>query len=364
MHQRVIPLKLYLDFYFFSTIFHIYCIYYRLIWNFSGKYILREMNPMPGFTTHYLFGLNTYKHLDNIEIKKILHKNHAAYSLGLQGPDVFFYFLPSYLIHSNNIGSVAHEERTGKFLHYLLKSRELFPDNNERQIAEAYIAGFLGHYVLDTHCHPYIYWKTRFEEKSSRYHGVHMRLEVDIDAELLQFYKHRVPSHFHQNTTIMLTSLQRRTIATVLHYAYAQTYPELHIWHSTMRVSIRSMQIGTRFLRDPSGKKKVFLRKLEGMILGYPLLSSMIPSDSLTFYLDPLNILHKQWYNPWDKTFTSTDSFFDLMEDAQVEYTSVLKKLSEIFSNNSSSEKECRKALLKQLGNNSYHSGLDTNGKC
>ena len=54
------------------------------------------MNDMPGFTTHYLFGLNTYKHLDDIEIKKHIHENHAAYSLGLQGPDVFFYFLPWY----------------------------------------------------------------------------------------------------------------------------------------------------------------------------------------------------------------------------------------------------------------------------
>lgn len=316
---------------------------------------------MPGFTTHYLFGLNTYKHLEHIKIKKILHENHAAYSLGLQGPDIFFYFLPSYLVHSNNIGSVAHEEHTGTFLHYLLESRKLFPDYEERKIAEAYIAGFLGHYVLDTHCHPYIYWKSRFEEKNSRYHGAHMRLEVDIDAELLQFYKHRAPSRFRQESTIMLTASQRRTIAAILYYVYAKTYPELHICYTTMRVSIRSMQLGTRFLRDSSGRKKVLLRKLEGMILGYPLLSSMIPSDSLTFYLDPLNVLHKQWHNPWDKSFTSTDSFFDLMDDAKMAYTDVLTKLSGVFSCQPHSDAACEKTagLLKQLGNNSYHSGLD-----
>lgn len=316
---------------------------------------------MPGFTTHYLFGLNTYKHLDYMKIKKILHENHAAYSIGLQGPDVFFYFLPSYLVHSNNIGSVAHEKRTGTFLHYLLESCKLFPDYEERQIAEAYIAGFLGHYVLDTHCHPYIYWKSRFEEKNSRYHGTHMRLEVDIDAELLQFYKHRAPSRFRQESTIMLTTSQRRTIAAILYYVYAKTYPELRICYTTMRVSIRSMQLGTRFLRDSSGKKKVLLRKLESMILGYPLLSSMIPSDSLTFYIDPLNVLHKQWHNPWDKNFTFTDSFFDLMDDAKKEYTDVLIKLSGIFSCQPHSEMASEKTaeLLKRLGNKSYHSGLD-----
>lgn len=318
------------------------------------------MKHMPGFTTHYLFGLNTYKHLKKDNIKKILHDNHAAYSLGLQGPDIFFYFLPSYLIHSNNIGSVAHEECTGTFLHYLLESRKLFPNYEELQIAEAYIAGFLGHYVLDAHCHPYIYWKSRFEEKNSRYHGAHMRLEVDIDAELLQFYKHRAPSRFRQESTILLTSLQRHTIATILYYVYAKTYPELHIRYITMCTSICSMQLGTRFLRDPSGRKKVLFRKLESLILGYPLLSSMIPSDSLTFYIDPLNILHKQWHNPWDNTFTSTDSFFDLMDDAKKEYTDILTKLSGVFSCQLHSDMASEKTaeLLKQLGSKSFHSGL------
>lgn len=316
---------------------------------------------MPGFTTHYLFGWNTYKSLEYMKLKKVLREHHAAYSLGLQGPDVFFYFLPSYLVHADNIGSIAHEKCTGTFLHYLLESRKLFPDYEERQIAEAYIAGFLGHYVLDTHCHPYIYWKSRFEEKNARYHGAHMRLEVDIDAELLQFYKHRAPSRFRQESTILLTALQRRTIATILYYVYAKTYPELHIGYTTMRISIRSMQLGVRALRDSSGRKKVLIRKLESMILGYPLLSSMIPSDSLNFSFDPLNILHREWHNPWDKSLTSRDSLFDLIEEAQEKYVSILVQLDEIFSSRAHTEKESEMAdrLLDVLGNKSYHSGLE-----
>lgn len=317
---------------------------------------------MPGFTTHYLFGLNTYKHLNQQNIKKILRENHAAYSLGLQGPDVFFYFLPSYLIHYNNIGAITHEERIGTFLHYLLESRRLFPDLEEEQIAESYIAGFLGHYILDAHCHPYIYWKSRFEKKNCRYHGVHMRLEADIDTELLQFYKHLSPSHFHPDSTILLTAVQRNVIAAILYYVYAKTYPELHITQAMMRFAIRSMQRGTRLLQDPSGKKKIFLRKLEGMILGYPLLSSMIASDSLTFHMDPLNILHRQWHNPWDKSCTSTDSFFDMLEDAQVEYANVLHQLFHVFSCPPASKKARIEtyALLEKLGTNSYHTGLKT----
>ncbi len=80
---------------------------------------------MPGFTTHYLFGQNTYKQLKKSSLKKIIQANRAAYHLGLQGPDLFFYYLPSYMIHANNIGSVAHTEDTGKFL-YVFKHRAFF----------------------------------------------------------------------------------------------------------------------------------------------------------------------------------------------------------------------------------------------
>lgn len=317
---------------------------------------------MPGFTTHYLFGLNTYRALEHTSLKKILREDHAAYSLGLQGPDLFFYFLPSYLIHKNNIGSVAHIEKTNEFLYYLLESRKLFPDKKEKKIAESYIAGFIGHYILDTHCHPYVYWKTNFEEKNNHYYGNHMSLEVDIDTELLQLYKHRLPSQFHQASTIVLTRLQLRTIAAILYYVYAKTYPELKVCYTTMRTSIRSMQMGIRFLHDPSGKKKVIMRKTEQIFLGYPLFSPMIPSDNLVFHLDPLNILNAKWHNPWDKALVSTDSFLDLLEGSQRDYSQLLNHLSQLFCTKPHSplEKKRTQKLLDTLGNNSYHSGLDS----
>lgn len=316
---------------------------------------------MPGFTTHYLFGLHTYNALEHTALKRKIQDNHAAYSLGLQGPDVFFYFLPSYTVHRINIGSIAHTDKPQEFLHHLLDSRKLFPDKKERRIAEAYIAGFLGHYILDSRCHPYIYWKSDFKEKINSYHGIHMSLEVDIDTELLQFYKHRLPSQFYQHSTILLTRLQLRTIATILYYVYAKTYPELKILYTTMRASIRSIQLGTKFLHDPSGKKKLILETGEKLFFGYPLLSTMFPSDTRTFHIDPLNVLHREWTNPWDHTLVSTDSFFDLMEKAQKEYLDVLKDLHQLFGTrlHAPYEKQRTEKLLKLLGNRSYHSGLD-----
>jgi len=355
---------------------------------------------MPGFTTHYLFGVNTYKHLKCSDLKKTIRDHHAAYSLGLQGPDLFFYFLPSYTIRKHNIGSIAHTESTGSFLRHLLDSRKLFdvkthkeqkskPSINQKnrkmsldkkialdkeialdekialdgnmdlktedlRIAEAYIAGFLGHYILDTQCHPYIYWKTQFQEKSNQYYGRHMQLETDIDQELLKRLKHCLPSAFRQDASIALSKQERTVIADILSYVYKKTYPRPGVFHATMHAAIYSIQFGTRFFHDPTGKKKRIIERIDKILLGHPMLSTMIPSDTFQGNVDPLNYEKHEWKNPWDPTLVSNDSFLELMEKAQKRYLEVLEELEKLYHG-------ARRGLLKKLGNASYHSGLDTN---
>lgn len=352
---------------------------------------------MPGFTTHYLFGLHAYKQLHSPALKKIIKDNPAAYSLGLQGPDLFFYFLPSYTIRRRNIGSIAHTESTNKFLRHLLDSRGLFrgkypsacpqdPKAKDLQIAEAYIAGFLGHYILDTQCHPYVYWKTGFRmKKSNRYYSSHMSLETDIDQELLMRERHCLPSEFRQDATIALTKRQAHVIAKILSYIYGKTYPRLGVLHITMHAAIRSIQLGTRFFHDPSGRKKRIAAGLEKALLGHPMLSTMIPSDTAAVHDDPLNLKRREWKNPWDMSLVSHATFPELMAQAQKRYQEALTALEKLYfaasqqipaaiaegahscmtreltggQENASTERRCQKQLLKLLGNKSYHSGLD-----
>ncbi|MCI8895635.1 MAG: zinc dependent phospholipase C family protein [Lachnospiraceae bacterium] len=315
---------------------------------------------MPGFTTHYLFGVNAYKDLKNTPLKKNICGNHAAYSLGLQGPDLFFYYLPSYALHENNIGSTAHITETGVFLEYLLKSVNLFPDKKEAAIARAYVMGFIGHYLLDCSCHPYIYWRTHYQGPEDSYHGRHMNLEVDIDTELLDFYKKKLPSGFRQRSTILLTRREVRVIATILYYVYSMTYPDLKITYTAMRLAIRSLQVGTKLLYDPHGKKKVLIRKLEAMTLGYPLLSPMIASDSLRFHTDPLNLLHRTWRNPWEPSLHSGASVLELIDGAQEEYQALLPQIYQLFltDKHSDAERQRMARILRKLGSRNYHSGL------
>lgn len=85
---------------------------------------------MPGFTTHYLFGVDACRRLTSTSMHNMIRRDHSAYALGLQGPDLFFYSLPSYLMHRKNIGDLAHRKDTGQFFGNLLQSRKLFAGKN------------------------------------------------------------------------------------------------------------------------------------------------------------------------------------------------------------------------------------------
>ena len=161
---------------------------------------------MPGYVTHYIFGREVYHNLKNNSLKKNLYYNRAAYGLGLQGPDIFFYYLPSYVLEGHNIGALAHVRETSAFFQGLIESRNQFSSRTDLNIAEAYLIGFLGHYTLDTICHPYIYAMTHYKDKKEKaYFSRHAYLETDIDTALLDLKLHRQPCNFHATDTIRLT---------------------------------------------------------------------------------------------------------------------------------------------------------------
>lgn len=315
---------------------------------------------MPGFTTHYLFGQQTYQLIRDSDLKQTIQKNHTVFCLGLQGPDIFFYDLLSLAIPKKSPGSVAHTANTGKFLKHLIESPRIFPTDRELKIAHTYILGFIGHYLLDTACHPYIYARSHYGKKVKGYIGGHIRLETDIDTTLLWHYQHRLPSEFHQNESIALSREQRIVVSSLLYYAFSNTYPGLNITRHRILQAIHAMQLSVKLLYDPSGRKKTRVRQIESIFPGYPVLSPLIPSDTLIFHKDPCNLANRVWTNPWDIKRRSTESFLELFEKAKLQYGQMLNDLAAYFSSEHSprEEKAAVKKLLASLGNRCYHSGL------
>ena len=77
---------------------------------------------MPGLITNYLFGERTYQSLSPNYLKEIIRKNPNTYRMGLQGPDIFFYYLNSYMRkRENNICNIIHEKNTGAFFENMIE---------------------------------------------------------------------------------------------------------------------------------------------------------------------------------------------------------------------------------------------------
>lgn len=317
---------------------------------------------MPGFTTHYLFGQQTYQLIENPLLKKSVQKYHTVFSLGLQGPDIFFYDIWSAVFAKKNPGSTAHTANTRMFLRHLLESPKIFPAERERRIARVYILGFIGHYLLDTACHPYIYAMSHYSSHTKGYIGSHLCLETDIDTTLLWHYQKRRPSEFHQNEIIALSKEQNYVVSTLLYFAFSKTYSGLGVTKHKILQAIHAMQLGTKLLYDPSGRKKILVRRIESVVLGYPLLSSLVPSDLLIFHTDPCNVRHRLWKNPWNTKLQSRESFYELFEKAKIQYCSIINQSDNFFfSGAASAETETSIArLLAALGNRCYHSGLNS----
>lgn len=314
---------------------------------------------MPGFVTHYLFGVDAYKRFPFTKYKKNLLVHHSAYALGLQGPDLFFYFFPSYFIHRDNMGAIAHDNNTGAFFTYLVESRKLFTGNPyAEQIADAYICGFLGHYSLDCECHPYIYARTKYDPRNPKpvnhYFGQHAYLETELDNTLLFMKKVMLPNEFHQNATIHLSPMQKEVIAKMLVHAYRNTFPDLVINKGMMKAAFFCMETGTRLLNDPSGRKKSAVRFLENKFNGDAFISPMVPSDDHDFVYDPLNNTHHMWVHPWTKNISS-ESFLDLYQRASEIFDERLHDYFKLVA--TGFEADALTEFCNQHGNRSFLSG-------
>jgi hypothetical protein len=320
---------------------------------------------MPGFITHLSFGEQSLSFIESSYTKDLLDKHITAYGLGLQGPDIFFYHIPAYILYKKNIGNVMHRERVMLFFESLINARNDFDDTHSRRICDAYILGFIGHYSLDIVCHPYIYFKSDHFNNLKRGcaydFGRHVSLETDIDHEVLMHYKKLLPSQFDYAKAICPSDNEKRVIATLLFNAITQTFPEYHIHFGTIRHAIDSIINLNHAMNDPKGKKKKHIRRIEQAFFKCAVISSMIPSDTIIKYQDPCNNEHANWHNPWNPDINRDESIFDLINTTMPKYIERINLYMNSVNESTEDTEQIlhyRNQLLANLSDLSYLSGL------
>ncbi len=311
---------------------------------------------MPGFVTHYLFGVKSYKALNNKELKNIIKNNRNSFSLGLQGPDIFFYFLPTMLGKKVNIASKMHKENTNRFFQEMIKYMSDIHGKKAYETACAYIHGFMGHYILDTNMHPYVYSRVG-TSTSNKTMGKHYGLETDIDREILWDYKKLRQADFSHSARIDLSYYQKNVIAGLLHTAILNTY-DIDISVKLIKSAITSFYIECALLTDSKEYKYKAINGIEHYVFGYDILSPLLIND-IPHSEDPCNEKHDQWSNPWDENHSSTDSVFDILCNASATYIDYMELMQDALDASYHLTGDNSSAILIKLGNKSYTSGLD-----
>ena len=130
---------------------------------------------MPAGYTHYIFGEKVLEKLSP-KYKNIILNNIDLYHIGLDGPDILFYYDA---LKSNDViktGQRMHREEAYKFFS---NAKEVYKQAKNKDAALAYIYGFINHFVLDYVCHGYII------HMETKHNMSHYEIESELDRKCL-----------------------------------------------------------------------------------------------------------------------------------------------------------------------------------
>jgi len=126
---------------------------------------------MPDYFTHVIAAEKIYERLDALSKTKI--KSKALYTLGSQGPDVFFNY--NYKLSKTNLGRDLHLRNAEEIFNELIKGNV------------SYAAGFATHYALDATLHPVVY----AYDSAHRHPLAHQRFESDLGLYVSKLFRVR-----------------------------------------------------------------------------------------------------------------------------------------------------------------------------
>ena len=104
---------------------------------------------MPAIVAHYLLGQQVLEKLKN-PIKNLILKNKEMFDIGLQGPDILFFYKPYFNNQIVEYGHKIHNNNGYTFFSEVLNVEDVTEDYI------AYIFGVVCHYCLDRNCHPFV----------------------------------------------------------------------------------------------------------------------------------------------------------------------------------------------------------------
>ena len=212
---------------------------------------------MPASYAHYRFGKLLLPKLP-ADVRQCIQRFRRMYDVGLQGPDFFFYYNPFFKTTVGALGARFHRQSGQEFF-----TRVCAQASSEA--AQAYLYGLLGHYCLDSQCHPYVSQMVTIGEAS------HVALESEFDRHLLVGDGRLPPQTQNISGKLKLTRGECMTVSAF--------YPPAT--GAQISRSLRMMAFDLKFLSNPHREKTEGLLKK----LSPSLTEHMVPCEENPEYI-------------------------------------------------------------------------------
>lgn len=313
---------------------------------------------MPDIITHYLFGLDTTNSIKSSPLYKLIKGQRGLFFVGLQGPDPMYYHAPFKKNNFIDIAKLMHTEKTSDFLIGCLSYAKKLVGTPDFEPCMSYVSGLLCHYVLDSMCHPYIFYiggrYLKEDDSTRKYQGLHKKIELAIDALLLEEKFNMKADSFKINKHV----LKQLSIPPVILDMYEETLFSVYAipnGGTIFKQSYSDFRSYYQFTFDKLGVKKVFAQSLS------PILPKSISPFTSTFsyhkcideFSNYLNSNKEVWLHPVTGN-VYTFSFKDLIHNS-LKRSSLILMQAYAFTQSELSYDE----MLECVPNVSYLTGLD-----
>lgn len=312
---------------------------------------------MPALFTHHIFAEEVYKRLDKKIIDKI-DKERIIYQTFSQSHDYLFYYNSLNIKKTkkiNFLGKIGHRRKTQAYLINIIKLIKKY-HLEQYQPDIAYLFGCITHYVLDSTCHPLIFYKTGIydpkNKETKKYKGLHSVMERNIDS--LYYKKYYKRDFINCNITKEIIKKPKLSVdlITLINMVYEETYNEKNVGLYIKKGISDSRRIYSIFINDKKGiKEKIysFIDKINHHRHGYLYCYTTSFKPNKTY----LNLEHKTWNHPCFKDQTYNYSFDDLFEQSINKCINIINNIYSVLYENKDIN-----ILYDLIPNISYSTGL------
>lgn len=276
---------------------------------------------MPAIITHHLFGRSIAA--DMTELWNASTDEMDAFLLGNQGPDVLFFAAGNpAALGAWNLGSDMHRADPIVLL-TAFRDAALSMSGEYRGVGISYVLGLLGHYLLDSTLHPYIYALQGqicgagiegLDDTDG--HEVHAEIESELDVLVLSRMLGRTIESFAPPDHILLANERTVLIISMLYKKVSETVFGQPISERAYAAGLDAYRALLRVLYSPKGMKRKILGMAERVFRRHSFAQAMSHRNEIIEHSIFDNEEHRPWIDP-DSGEVSESGFWDLYEEAR-----------------------------------------------